>query len=163
MPHRLLPYIPYPKMFLAGLFSGGSSVLAAALDDRAIAMAMAVVAMGTVLAQPVMRAYDAYRERRRANDAADRQTVTDEYLVVVRSNDERGRTIEKLQLQNADQQKQLDAMKTELDVVRKGAGKAVKQLQDKAEDNAQRIAAVEAQQGSASNLELPTTPADSRP
>jgi hypothetical protein len=160
MPHRLLNLFPYPKTFALGLFSGGSSLLAAAMDERAIAIAMSLMAFGAVVAQPAMRAYDKYRERKREADALDRQAVTDEYLVVVRSNDERGREIEtlkqmvaRLEAQNTDQQKQIDKF-------RKGAGKAVKQLNEKVKENADRIATVEAQQGSTSNLELPATPVD---
>lgn len=158
MPHRLLPYIPYPKMFLAGLFSGGSSILAAALDDRYIAIGMALVAMGTVLGQPLMRAYGKYRERKREEDKADRQAVTDEYLVVVRSNDERGRMIEQLQAQNGDQQRQIDELKAKLERFAGRAKAAVREVNDKADAALGRLDAVEAQQGSTSNLGLPAQP-----
>jgi hypothetical protein len=163
MPHRLIPLFPYPKMFLVGLVSGGSSLLAAAMDERAITVAMAIVAFGAVLAQPAMRAYDKYRERKREADALDRQAVTDEYLVVVRSNDERGRKIEELEAQNGDQQKQIDALKAQLQKLAGKAKAAVKHVSKKIDENAERIAAVEAHQGISSNLELPATPVDAKP
>ncbi len=149
MPHRLIPLFPYPKMFLVGLVSGGSSLLAAAMDERAITVAMAIVAFGAVLAQPAMRAYDKYRERKREADALDRQAVTDEFEVEVRKRFELEVEVVRL--------------KAELQKFAGKAKAAVKHVNKKVDENAERIAAVEAQQGSTSNLELPATPVDVKP
>lgn len=163
MPHRLIPLFPYPKTFLVGLVSSSGSLFAAAMDQPAITIAMAILAFGAVLAQPAMRGYEKYREKKREADALDRQAVTDEYLVVVRSNDERGRKIEELEAQNGDQQKQIDALKAQLQKFAGKAKAAVKHVNKKVDENAERIAAVEAHQGSSSNLELPATPVDAKP
>lgn len=160
MPHRLVALFPYPKTFLMGLASSGGALFAAALDDRAVAIGFAIVAFGAVVAQPIMKAYDAYRERKRAADKADRAAVTDEYLVVVRSNDERGRTIEQLQAQNGDQQRQIDEMRAELDKFTGKARAAVKKVNDKADAALSRLDVVEAQQGSTSGIGIPVTPSE---
>lgn len=156
MPHRLIPLFPYPKMFLAGLASSGGSIFAAAMDERAVAIGMAILAFGAVIAQPAMRAYDGFRERKRANDKADRAEQTGEFEIEVRRRVELEEEVKRLRTQNADQQQQIDKL-------RKGAGKAVKQLSEKVEANAERIAAVEAHQGSSSGLDIPATPVDVKP
>lgn len=144
MPHRLLHLFPYPITFFVGLGSGTASfVLAAFTPDSAAAMGMAIVALGAVLAQPLMRVYDGYRERKRANDAADRAQQTGEFEIEVRRRVELEAEVERLKAQNADQQEQIDKL-------RKGAGKAVKEIGEKADEALSRVAAVEAQQGSTS-------------
>lgn len=149
MPHRLIPLFPYPKTFLAGLASSGGSIFAAAMDERAVAIGMAILAFGAVLAQPAMRAYDKYRERKREADALDRQAVTDEFEVEVRK--------------RVELEVEVVRLKAELEKFSGKAKAAVKHVNKKVDENAERIAAVEAHQGSSSNLELPATPVDAKP
>jgi hypothetical protein len=157
MPERWISFFghtfPHPKTFLAGLGFSMGSILSVINQENAVAIAMAFVAIGSVLAAPAGKAFTWVRSLKRSEDALDRQQLTGEFEVEVRRRVELEEQVKVLTAQNAAQAEELFKLRKGLNRV----GAAVVDSQAKVEEQGHRIETLERVTGSGSGDNIPTS------
>lgn len=113
----------YPVAWLSGASASAVSVFAAAIQDQAVAIASAVVAVSVVLAQPTMKAIRSFRSTLREEDAKDREADLAAFAAEVRKRVE-------LEAEVARLNKEVERLTGELSQIRKATRAANHKIED---------------------------------
>lgn len=145
MPERWLHFFgsifPHPKTFVVGLSASLGSILGVITQENAVAISLAVVAIGTACGPPLQKALKWWYDFRRDASAADRKVLTGEFEAQVEAK-------VKLQVQVDQLKAEVAQLTAELLRVKGTAHKAAVGVKDVAA----RVEAVERTTGSSDSI-----------